>query len=68
MITITAVDFEKLISLLRKDAQQGAPLKFYIVGTRLMINTTDRQGRDLIVTLSDVEYPFMPTKNVTETF
>lgn len=68
MIRITDKDFKKLIDYLKKFGQDGANLKFEINGSSLNITTFDRSNKEMIIELSDTEYPFMPTVTRTETF
>ncbi len=68
MIRITDADFQKLVKLLAKEAQQGAQLTFRIDGVALRISTIDRQNKEMIIELSDTNYPFMPRVTKVETF
>lgn len=68
MIRITAQDFKKLIDFLKKEGQDGAYLAFREEQTTLSITTIDKQNREMIIQLSDVDYPFMPSVTKKETF
>lgn len=68
MIRISSVDFKKLIKLLEKEGQDGAHLAFKTNGSKLEISTMDRNNKELLIEVSDVDYPFMPTLTRTETF
>lgn len=71
MIRITNADFHKLIKLLAKDGQEGATLTFYTSatnGSSILIKTVDRLNKDMVIEISDIEYPFMPRVTKTETF
>jgi hypothetical protein len=68
MTRITAQDFKKLVDLLKKDGQDGAYLTFLEYKTTLVVKTTDRSGKEIMIELSDVDYPFMPRITRTETF
>ncbi len=70
MIRITSVDFQKLVKLLAKEGQDGAPLSFSMtsIGSSLRISTMDRNNKEMVIELSDVEYPFMPRLIKVETF
>ncbi len=67
MIRITYDDFKKLIKLLDKEGC-GAHLSFKEDHPSLQIKTIDRTGKEMMIELSDVDYPFMPRKTFTETF
>ncbi len=68
MIRVTNVDFQKLINLLKKEAMDGATLTFKETGRSLTVETVDRQGKNILIEISDTEYPFMPRMTKTETF
>lgn len=68
MIRITNDDFQKLVKLLAKESQQGAYLTFNIVNTHLEIRSLDRSNKEMVIEISDVEYPFMPKVTKTEVF
>jgi hypothetical protein len=68
MIKITKQDFDKLVKLLAKDGQEGAPITFVWDHPCIRIKTMDRSNKEMIIEISDVEYPFMPRKTITETF
>lgn len=67
MIRITYADFLKLIKLLEKEGC-GAHLAFKTDGTCLEVKTLDRSSKELIIQISDSDYPFMPRVTRTETF
>ena len=69
MIRISHADFLKLIKLLAKDGQDDATLTFDTNGgTSLTIMAIDCQTKEIVVQISDVDYPFMPRVTKTETF
>jgi hypothetical protein len=70
MVKITRADFDKLVSLIKKEGMDGASLNVYagVTATSLLIKTVDRQNKDILIELSDEEYPFMPRVTRTETF
>lgn len=68
LIRITDADFQKLKKVLEKEGQTGASLTFRISGTKLEIETFDRQNKSMIITLSDAEYTYLPTITKTESF
>lgn len=68
MIRVSAKDFQKLIALLKKDGQDGAQLTFRIEQTGLTITTMDKNNKEMLIELSDTDYPFMPRITRTETF
>lgn len=68
MIRITDQDFQKLVKLLLKEAQQGASLTFKVDGVSLTVTTVDKSNKEMIIELSDLNYPFMPRLTKTETF
>lgn len=68
MVKITAKDFAKLVDLLKKQGMDQANLTFRIGDAKLHITTMDRQAKEMIIELSDSEYPFMPRVTRTETF
>ena len=70
MVRVTAVDFTKLVNFLKKEAMDGAVLSFKVsdLGTKLVISTVDRYGKQMIIELFDTNCAFMPTVTKTETF
>lgn len=70
MVKITRADFDKLISLIRKEGMDGASLTFATNSTdsSLLIKTVDRSNKGIVINISDEAYPFMPTVTRTETF
>lgn len=70
MIRITRQDFDKLVTIVKKEGMDGASLAFWVssTGANLGIRTLDRSNKEITITISDTEYPFMPTITRTETF
>lgn len=68
MIRITNDDFQKLVKLLAKEGQPGAYLTFKTELSSITIRTVDRQNKEMLIELSDTEYPFMPRVTKVETF
>jgi hypothetical protein len=56
-----------MLKLLEKEGC-GAHLNFKTVDTRLEVKTLDRTGKEMMIEISDVEYPFMPRITRTESF
>ncbi len=67
MIRISYADFQKMVKMLEKESQ-GGPLRVSTEGTVLKVQTLDRSGKEMMIELSDTEYPFMPRITKTETF
>lgn len=70
MIKVTNADFHKLVKLLAKEGQDGAPLRISIspFGSSLLIKTYDRANKEIIIELSDEANSFTPRVTRTETF
>lgn len=68
MIRISNDDFQKLLKLLTKEQLPGAYMSFKTAGSSLEIKTVDRSNKEMLIEISDVEYPFMPKVTKTETF
>ena len=67
MIRVTHSDFKKLLDFLKKEGQDGATLTFKEEGSALTITTFDRNNKQMVIELSDVDYNFMPRVTKTET-
>ena len=67
MVRISYDDFKKLDKLLDKEGC-GAHLTFRDNGTVLEIRTMDRAGKEIVIELSDVDYPMLPRVTRTEIF
>lgn len=68
MIKVSSIDFLKLIKLIEKEGQQGAPLTFQTNGSKLEVRTFDRSNKSMLIELSDINYPYLPTVTKTEAF
>ena len=67
MIRVTDNDFKKMIKMLEKESQ-GGPITVRTDGSTLQISCLDRSGKDMVIELSDMNYPMMPRITKTETF
>lgn len=67
MIRIAPDDFKKLIKMLEKEGQ-GGPITLKEDGATLRVSCLDREGKDLIIEISDIQYPMLPRITRTETF
>ncbi len=67
MVRIDFKDLKKAMALLEKESVQGV-ISFTIDGIKLKIGTADKTGRDMVIELSDIQYPFQPKITKTEIF
>lgn len=67
MIRVDTKDLYRAMDLIRAQSN-GAPVTFKTDGASLKIQITDKQGKDMTLELSDVNYPMMPKVTKTETF
>jgi hypothetical protein len=68
MIKITRTDFDKFVNIIKKEGMDGADLIFKISNASLCIKTIDKSTKEIIIEISDSDYPFMPRITRTETF
>lgn len=68
MIRISSTDYMKMIKLIDREIQQGAPIIFKQDKSNLVVSFLDRTGKEITLLISDVDFPFMPTITKTETF
>ncbi len=67
MTRISYEDFKKLVKMLEKEGQ-GGPLTIREDGAALKVQTLDREGKEIMIELSDIQYPLFPRITRTETF
>jgi hypothetical protein len=67
MTRISYDDFKKMVKLLEKETQ-GGPITIREDGACLKVSVLDREGRELMMEISDISYPFFPKVTRTETF
>ncbi len=67
MTKVSYEDFKKLVKMLDKESQ-GGPLSFREDGATLRVSALDREGKEIIIELSDLQYPLFPRITRTETF
>lgn len=68
MITISDADYNKLVKMLAQEGQAGANKTLSFSGSKVSFRTLDRSNKEIIIDLSDVQYPFMPVITRSETF
>ncbi len=67
MTRISYEDFKKLVKMLEKESQGGI-LTFKEQGSTLHVSAMDREGKEMLIELSDVQYPLFPRITRTESF
>jgi hypothetical protein len=67
MVRIKFEELLKAIELLKKDSQASI-VSIKDDGAVLKIGAPDKSGRDMVIELSDTNYPMMPKVTKTETF
>lgn len=67
MTRVTYDDFKKMFKKLEAETQ-GGPITVRSDGSVLKFSFLDRSGKDVVIELADMQYPFLPKITKTETF